>query len=273
MLNKSVDYIPWWLRNKIRYIPGLAGIQRLIVNLLMSGKTFEYKISAGPAKGLVFPVTLPFDKQYWTGTWEKEVSETIFQNVVGDKPCLDIGSHRGFMAGIMALAGASKVYCFEPNPVNVKLLEKLKLLNPKLNMIIKPFAIADRSGVSEFSVLPETSMGKLSISTFQQEALTKETKTVDIRSLDELLGKGEIDPPSLVKIDVEGAELLVLIGAKKIIEKYSPVFIIELHTYQLAHQCIDLLNEYNYKINLIQRDAILSEERQFKVCHILATPS
>jgi hypothetical protein len=46
--------------------------------------------------------------------------------------------------------------------------------------------------------------------------------------------------PTLIKIDVEGAEMLVLEGAQQLIEKYHPALIVAIHPYWLpAHQSAD----------------------------------
>ena len=270
IVEKSVNFIPWWLRDHIRKIPIIAFLQRCFVKKYLSGKSFSYVISAGPAKGLKFPITLPDDKLIWTGTWEKQVAEQIYSNVIVGKPSLDVGSHRGFMAGIMALAGSSQVYCFEPNPENISHLEKLKDLNSNLPLKIIPCAVSEKSGEAEFSLMPESSMGKLSESIFQRDVERNELITVQVKSLDDLLKSGDIELPGFIKIDVEGAELLVLKGARKIIELSFPVFVVELHSLSLAHECKEFLKQYGYKVKIIQKAVDLSDESQFSVCHLLA---
>ena len=50
----------------------------------------------------------------------------------------------------------------------------------------------------------------------------------------------------MIKIDVEGTEVSVLNGTKKIIEKYSPNFLIEGLTKQELREQIDFFKPYNY---------------------------
>jgi len=267
---KSVNLVPWWLRDHVRNIPLISSMQRLLMKYFLSGEEFSYKINAGPAKGLNFPITLPEDKLIWTGTWEKEVSEKIFFNTKKGMPSYDIGSHRGFMAGIMSLAGASKVYCFEPNPENKKHLKKLFKLNEEMKLELLPYAISDKNTQAEFSLMPESSMGKLSASSFQFDAERNTSITVEVRTLDELLEHGEIEAPGFIKIDVEGAELFVLKGAKKLIGQYFPSFVVELHSFSLAHDCQSYLLNKGYNVNIIQKEIDLSDDFGFKVCHLLA---
>ena len=48
-------------------------------------------------------------------------------------------------------------------------------------------------------------------------------------AIDELVSSGELPPPTVVKIDVEGAELAVLEGMRETIGAHRPAIICELH--------------------------------------------
>jgi FkbM family methyltransferase len=49
----------------------------------------------------------------------------------------------------------------------------------------------------------------------------------DMTTIDELVADGSIPPPDVIKIDVEGAELLVFRGARRTIESAQPYIIFE----------------------------------------------
>lgn len=270
LLRRSVDLVPWWLRDRVRRAPLLARVQQRFFSRFLSGQEFEYEISAGPARGLVFPINLPRDKLFWTGTWEKQVAEVISKNIREGDVCLDIGSHRGLMAGIMALASRGTVYCFEPNPENHDHLERLRGLNPGLDLCLVNVAVSDSDGEAEFSIMPESSMGKLSESVFQSEAQQTGRITVPTRALDSLLNDKTIVLPEFLKIDVEGAELLVLKGAANLIADKRPTIVVELHSYSLAHECTDWLRSYRYGMRIIESGIDLDDREAFRVCHLLA---
>ncbi|HEX2722026.1 MAG TPA: hypothetical protein VHM24_03855, partial [Gemmatimonadaceae bacterium] len=116
LIQSSVDMIPWGMRDMIRRLPIVSALQRWLVRRYLSDRTFIHTISAGPARGVRFPVTLPEDKLIWTGTWEISLATAIREAVAKDDICYDVGSYRGFFAAIMAVAGAKGVHCFEPNP-------------------------------------------------------------------------------------------------------------------------------------------------------------
>lgn len=72
-----------------------------------------------------------------------------------------------------------------------------------------------------------------------------EVKLTTLDSLLERLGVGSID---IVKVDVEGAENLVLKGSLKTLSRCSRVVISAEHGKQLKQQCIELLKSLGYKV-------------------------
>ncbi|MBF0624646.1 MAG: FkbM family methyltransferase [Magnetococcales bacterium] len=215
-----------------------------------------------------FPISLPDDKLYWTGTWEKRIGEAIAAVIPSGGVCLDIGSHRGFMAGIMARNGASCVYCFEPNPINLTRLKQLKRLNPALDLRLMPLAVGSANGRATFSFMPESTMGKLSDSPFQAEEEACGTLDVSVRTLDDLLQRGDIEPPSLIKVDVEGSEVEVLRGAASLILEHHPVWIIEVHGLSLGLECSHILERAGYSVRVIETGYPLDPLAPWNLCHL-----
>jgi FkbM family methyltransferase len=272
LLSRSVDLIPWVLRDKIRNVPGLAALQRIILRWTLDGKEFSHLINAGPAAGLRMRIRMPDDKLYWTGTWENDVTLRMVELVRSGSVCYDIGGHRGFMAGIMALRGARTVYCFEPNPDNAREVQELARLNPHLNIVLMACAVGAQDGVACFSVMPQSSMGKLATSTFQFGAEHTGEIEVQVRSLDSLVLAGEIEPPAFVKIDIEGAELAALQGAAALIKRHRPRLLIEVHSFELVEGCRSWLSERGYELSTVERGRTASSEADFSVCHVVAVP-
>jgi FkbM family methyltransferase len=270
LIARSVDLIPWKMRAQIRKVPVVAYCQRWLLDRLMKGQEFDHVISAGPAKGLKFPVRLPDDKLFWTGTWEQSVTMAIAAVVRPGMICCDIGAHRGFVAGVMACAGGRPVYCIEPNPANIKRVMLLQRLNPQFDFRVIEAAIGARDEKAEFLLMPEASMGKLATSAFQIGASRIQNLTVQVRTLDNLVKSGKMEAPSFIKIDIEGAELEALSGAQKIIRRHKPGLMIELHSADLARKCRCFLEAFGYQISYV--DSYMKKKRNggFRVCHMLA---
>jgi len=62
------------------------------------------------------------------------------------------------------------------------------------------------------------------------------------------------DIPFLIKIDVEGAEHLVLEGGKKFIKQYKPIILLEIHSIFNMMKCYEFFSDLNYKLELLQQE-------------------
>ena len=230
------------MRNQIRHVPGLAWAQRAFINLLAPKGEFAHRIDAGPARGLHFLIRLPQDKAMWKGTYELEFCERLKAAVRPGDVCYDIGAFRGYTAGVFALAGASKVYAFEPMPENQATIRKVVAMNPALPLELVAKAVADREGEQVLEIYRDQSMNRLGSvpGAGGGERITVQTTTVDGTAKE--TGKR----PTLMKIDVEGAEEAVLQGAAKALKESVRAVFMEIHHARAEKQCRRLLEEAGF---------------------------
>jgi FkbM family methyltransferase len=268
LLSRSVNMVPWSVRSRIHAIPLVAPLQRWCLNHFLNGKPFVHQVNAGPATGLQFEITLPADKAVWSGTYETTFASALAESVRRGDVCYDIGGYRGFMSGVMALAGASKVIVFEPLPANQRALKRLRELNGDLAIEIQAIAVGGVDGEIALQVMPDTSMGKLATSAFQTEVRRQSEIQVEIRKIDSLVESGEIPSPNLMKIDVEGAEMDVLSGASVVIERSRPKIFLEAHSAELQAACSRELAKQDYTIRNL--DSWVADAD--RTCHLIATP-
>ena len=261
MLANLINIIPYSFRDKIRKIPLVGALQRWIFSAAFHG-SIDFQIKDGPAKGLVFPLKLPDDKLFWTGLWEKEFAERLAHVTERGAVCLDVGAYRGYFSGVMAVHGAGEVHCFEPNSENVAKLQRLAELNASLTLKVHQVALGDADGETEFVLMSEDTMGKLAASSFQRERSTGNRFKVKVSKLDTLVVEGSVPLPSLIKVDVEGAEKMFLDGAAATIEKSQPTILLEYHSGPLARECARFLEARGYRIEWLETDdpGSLSEE-------------
>lgn len=79
-------------------------------------------------------------------------------------------------------------------------------------------------------------------------------------SIDKLFRAGELPEPDFVKIDVEGAELLVLSGAKTTLTTAHPTIFLATHGDDIHKSCCDFLHELGYRLqNIGAQDEILAQ--------------
>jgi FkbM family methyltransferase len=268
-LQKAVNLVPFRFRNSIKHIPGLKQLQALLLKRYADNREFVATISGGPAKGLVFPVKMPQDKGMWIGTWELDFAEMLAANVKAGFVCYDIGAYKGYYAGIMALKGASKVYVFEPMPVNAEKIKQLVSLNPSLPIELVQAAVSDTSGTAVFKLMPEETMGKLGTSSFQETEKDMQQIEVQCISLDALNGKYEL--PDFMKIDVEGAEEFVLKGGMQLLKEKKPVLMIEVHSPEIGKRCLQMLRTMYSSITVFETGKS-PEEGTPEICHYIVKP-
>jgi FkbM family methyltransferase len=271
MIEKLIKIVPWQLRDSIRRIPVLSQVQRWIFSKCFNGVVSNHRIDAGPADGLVFPIRLPEDKLFWTGTWEIDFAQRLGDLVPQDSVCFDVGGYRGYFAGIMAVRGSSEVHCFEPNPDNCRRIERMVALNPDLSVRLHQVAMGERDDEMEFAIMPDGAMGKLTTSGFQVDMAGERRIKMDVRSVDSMIDAGELPRPALIKVDIEGAEAMFLRGAAECIKRDRPVVLLEYHSGPLAHECAKFLAERSYHIEMVEAGS-LDELTDQSVGHFVALP-
>jgi len=128
---------------------------------------------------------------------------------------IDIGANKGDYALLAAriVGSQGKVFAFEPEPANCKWLKKSIELNQYTNIELHEIALSDTNGNAQLH------LGDIScIHTLlpMQKGRGRSAISVNIQTLDQFLETiGWTKPISMIKIDVEGAELNVLRGAQK----------------------------------------------------------
>jgi FkbM family methyltransferase len=264
--------VPWSLRKWVKRIPVLAGLQRRFLSSVMGTEAFVYRVDKGPARGVRFLIRWPEDKGLWTGTYEMPLATCLAEMVPEGAIAYDIGGWHGFYTGVMAARGAKEVHVFEPLPDNVERIDTLKALNPEFRIDVHPYALGDRDGSAELVVMPNTSMAKLVESEFQKEVLAPNRIQVRVAKLDTLVSAGEIPPPALIKMDVEGAELKVLNGAVNLLKRFQPIIFVEVHSPALLTKCESALKAVGYEVCNPDGTWLDTSEIQGSVIQILALP-
>jgi FkbM family methyltransferase len=133
------------------------------------------------------------------------------------KVILDVGAHIGrytlLCAGKLGISG--RVIAVEPDPGNLDILSRNVRLNELGNVQVVGKAISDRDGVVELGIGEDTGT----------HSIVRESKSarayVRVRSttIDSLLSELGVEKVDFVKVDVEGAEKLVLTGAEKTLQE------------------------------------------------------
>lgn len=179
----------------------------------------------------------------WLGTYEPQTRMWLSSLLGPGRVAFDVGANVGFFTLLASrLVGSSgSVVAFEPMPSNVEALRRHVKLNQVRNVTIFEAAASDHHGRARFSPSGNPSMGRLS------EGGELEVETV---SLDELLGSGRVPGPDLLKIDVEGAEIQVLLGSLRYLTEKRPAIVLSAHGWRLFEDCRALLEVLGYVLDV-----------------------
>lgn len=178
----------------------------------------------------------------WLGTYEFDKQETIKQFVKPGMKVLDIGANAGFytLAFSRLVGEQGHVWAFEPLAENADNILRHVALNRLQNVTLLQTAVTNRNGMIGFQIAGNNSMGFISDSN-----VTYKVPTV---SLDHLFADEVIPLPDVIKIDVEGAEALVLEGAKNLLTLRKVVLFIALHGEKQKQLCQEILRSIHYDI-------------------------
>jgi FkbM family methyltransferase len=145
----------------------------------------------------------------------------------------DVGANLGLFAIPAALkARKGRVYAFEPDlELAANLLRSLRLLaKQKLNVSVFGIAISNSDGAANFQISKfSRALNKLEGAGTWNDArmATQELRSVVSMRIDTL--STVLEAPTILKIDVEGAEMMVLQGGEEAIAKHRPTILLEGH--------------------------------------------
>ncbi len=146
----------------------------------------------------------------------------------------DIGSFNGLFSIVLGMKYPElNVFSFEPNPANFKRTNYNIELNKLDNISTFNMGISNKTGRMDFYLPKDMSMTTVSSfdrAFFYKHSDASSAKTeVEVISIDSFCVNQKIYP-QLIKIDVEGHELEVILGAQQTIEKYKPIVLCEIFT-------------------------------------------
>ena len=210
---------------------GLYKSVRWLYNLILRYKKHTEMSIAG-YKIKFWTPTFYLD-EYITNFVERNVIEKFIDELSTSDIVWDVGANIGiysiFSANIVAPKGI--VYAFEPEKKSFSLLKKNVESNKIENVITLPIALGDTNGKSILYPSDTPNFGAHSFVQRTDYRLKRKGYSVQVCKADSLVEDGTLEIPNVIKIDVEGAETLVIKGMRKTLEnKKVRILICEVHT-------------------------------------------
>ncbi|PYU78784.1 MAG: hypothetical protein DMG50_26200 [Acidobacteria bacterium] len=143
------------------------------------------------------------------------------------KTFVDVGANLGIYALVASrIVGQSgRVIAFEPSVQSFPRLKQNIALNGITNVMALPAAVSDKTGRAWLYHGPDASQNSLGRNPF----LEQKAEEIVTESLDNALRQALVEHVDVMKMDVEGAEELVLCGANRVVTSLRPTIIFEIN--------------------------------------------
>lgn len=216
---------------------------RKIVLLILRNLKFNFKLKHHYT-GFSFLLNSYYHKGYWYYGLkrEKNTVEKFYKIIKKGDYVIEIGGHIGYFSTLFSslIGPDGKLDVFEPSGENLKYLrENISLMPRKVSkgVSIIEKGVGDQNITLDFFIDPITGQNNSFVKDFdryfenRKYSAEKKTELIIVAAplirLDDFLQNTTVHP-NFIKIDVEGFEYNVILGAKNTIEKCKPSFMIEI---------------------------------------------
>ncbi len=260
-----LDILFWRAKAVIERLPGarhLHTIYKRLTSLVGEGRI--YTIARGPMRGVRWRRYNRLPYWYHTGRYEPHVSEFILGHLRPGDVLWDLGANAGYhaLAGARAVGPDGFVLAIEPDPDTAAILREQLALNRVESAAVIEAAVADRSGTMMLVVREYDRRGDSleAVHTPGIDNADGNRIPVKVTTLDALAQR--YPAPTLLKVDIEGAETLVLPAARAFFEgEHRPAYVLlAYHGLDLREPCAAYLRAYGYHLEpwpgrLVDEDA------------------
>lgn len=230
--------------------------------VLASQGTIRYGIGKG----------LKFDAKggtagYLFGTAEPHEQDALARHLKPGDVFYDVGANVGFYATLAAhlVGGRGQVYAFEPNPTCSSQVRRNAELNGFAHVEVVEAAVSSSSGRTRLR------LGNITGASTIMRGAESEGIEVALTSVDDFVRERSARAPTLVMIDVEGAEIEVLKGMRETIGRHSPIIMCEVHWIgaEFLEYCHEHLVPRGYTVEPLEGEQFPTEPLRFQA---LLTP-
>ena len=229
IFNTTYEYAPHWLRDI--FIKTVAGTpiympqpeQDFIWNIHLSNNVdLKVPVDANDIKTWQFAISYQ-----WHDIGLKMIEEFLNEHISIEQVFLDIGANLG-LRSLYSLSMERKTILFEPNISLRHFTEQLFSDNKFSNFTIENICLGTQDNETVKLYISKSSYLSSVLEQNARQDTIVESRDVPITKLDTYVSKNLPQQNiGLIKIDVEGFEKEVLLGAKTCLEKYRPAVMIE----------------------------------------------
>jgi FkbM family methyltransferase len=248
--------LPDSLKRAIYRIKPLAGFLRRELNRAAPAELTVVQVAAGGLQGFSMQLNLQLEKDYWLGTYELELQQAVDELVQPGWVVYDVGANIGYVSLMLAcrVGETGQVFSFEALPANVQRLQQNIALNGLLERVqVVSAAVVDQAAPVHFLVHPSNSMGK-AVGSAGRDKIYEYQQEIEVAglTLDGFVFEESHLAPQVIKMDIEGGEVLAVQGMQRILAELRPLLLIELHGHESARAVWQALAGAGYTIHRMQ---------------------
>ena len=223
-------YLP---EDTLSQVPGAVRtsniVRRFVRTHVFPSHSEWIRVQEGFARGIWLHINVADERTWWAGTHEPSVQHALCAHLTSHMVAYDVGAHIGFYTLAMGRV-ACETIAFEADSENAARLRSHVLRNRLTDRIrVVDAAVWSASTPAiDFQRGTPRSQGGVSWKGQKPPLATGPIQSVAAISLDDFVAAGN-PPPNIIKIDVEGAEAEVLLGAKTIMTNVRPIVLVEVH--------------------------------------------
>jgi FkbM family methyltransferase len=186
--------------------------------------------------------------------YEMQMSSLVKGLMRKDDVFVDVGANEGFFSVLASLAsGGGRVFALEPQSRLIPVIEENLRLNGCRNAMVSHLALSDRTGTATLHLQASTNTGSSGFFNSRGRGLGRED--VSTMKLDDYFAANSIGRVRLMKVDCEGAEKLVMEGARA----------------TLRARTVDIL-AWEYHPGVVSQDEMAEMDAYLKECgYVLLT--
>jgi FkbM family methyltransferase len=192
------------------------------------------------------------------GAFDPGLHEYVERHVTPGMTCFDVGANIGAVAVHLArkVGPSGQVHAFEPVPaVRERLVQHVRRNHGEEVVRIHPVALSNQSGSASIAVADSeaTNQGQASLVNRSNPEL-RNTIEVPTITVDEFVAQNAIGRIDVMKIDIQGAEIFLLEGGRKVFGEMGPDLLMEVSPEDLAclgkdsRDLLTMVEGYGYRL-------------------------
>ena len=232
-------------------LQGMCWLNTTLTGVRQAEGLYRTSIVGGPLRGLNFSTSRLERASFALGSYEPHVVRAIQAHIKPGMVAYDVGANAGYLTLIMSrLAGAQgHVYSFEPDPKNARALRANVTDNHLGNIEIIPKAVSNECGTITLATYDYSLVSHIVRDATPADAQLVQAPVV---SLDHFVYVDQAPKPDFIKIDVEGSEEQVFMGAARLIGEAHPTIVAEIRGGSIWQNISAFMQAHGYKSQALE---------------------